>query len=441
MKRIAGVLSLLLVLALVVPGCGGQQDAPEPQPAAPETPPALESPEPAPVKPAPAGTINVMSWWEVTADSPLQKIKEAFEAKYPEIEVNYVLSPSDGYYDKLLTQIVGGEVPDVAMLAQDQFIPFAERGALVALDDYITEEYKNDVFPAVLKTITYNGSIYAVPRDTTSNALYYNKAMFDEAGVEYPNDDWTWDDFLEACQKLTKTDESGKPVQWGFHFATYPDGIYDFILQAGGGYVTPDGKTSLLSSPETRKALEFLHDLRYKYQCAPTPAQAAEFGGSSASPFTAGRVAMYVGGASRAAGFTKAGLDYDVGPLPMGTRKASRIFTNLWVMPKGAKNQEAAAVFLQFVGGPDGQALAQELGMGQAALKSVDPAPFLTPPPESKKYFVEAFEYGEPFPSFSNSTEFFAMMQRELDLFWNGQRSLDESLAAIDAQAPEILNP
>lgn len=439
MKRTAGALFLVLTLLLSIAGCGGQSTNTKPvdssQPAA-----AAPAPEVKKEEVPPSGTIDVLSWWEVKPDSQLDKLKAAFETKYPTIKVNYILSPAKGYYEKLLVQIGGGQVPDVAMLAQDQFMPFAEKGALVSLDKYLAAAYKSDLYPAVLKTITHNGSVYAVPRDTTANALFYNKAMFDEANVAYPNENWTWDDFLAASRKLTKTDASGKPIQWGFHYATYPDGIYDFILQAGGLYVSEDGKQSMLGSPETRAALQWLYDLRYTHKVAPSPAQAKEFGGSSASPFTAGKVAMYVGGASRAGSFTKAKLNYDVAPLPKGKKQASRIFTNLWVMPKGAKNEAAAAKFLEFMGGPEGQALAQQLNMGQAALKSVNTATFLTPPPDSKKYFVEAFKYGEPFPSFSNSSEFFALMERELDLFWNGQRSLDESLAAIEKEANGILN-
>lgn len=435
MKRISVALLMILVMLSGIAGCGGKQE-----PTAKDTQPAATQPAPQPApEPEAKGKIDVISWWEAKADSPLDKLKKAFEAKYPGIEINYILSPSSGYYDKLLTSIAGGQVPDVAMLAQDQFVPFAAKGALLPLDKYLKPEYKQDLYPAVLQTISYNGTIYAVPRDTTSNVMYYNKKMFDEAKVAYPKEGWTWDDFLTAAKALTKVDASGKPIQWGYHYATYPDGIYDWLLQAGGDFVTADGTKSALGSKESMEALQFLVDLRYKHKVAPSPAQAKEFGGSSASPFQAGKVAMYTGGASRALSFTKANLDYDVAPLPRGKNAASRIFTNLWVIPKGAKNEPAAAKFLQWLGGAEGQALAQELGIGQAALKSVDNGKFLTPPPASKKYFVEAFKDGKPFPSFTNSKEFFAMMEKELDLVWNGQKALAEGVAAIEKQAPAIL--
>ncbi|MCL5046516.1 MAG: extracellular solute-binding protein [Actinobacteria bacterium] len=424
MKRILVASLLILALMVSVAGCA-KKDAG--LPAQPQQPPAK-------VK------IDVLSWWEVKPDSPLDKMKKAFEAKNPNIEINYILSPADGYYDKLLTQIAGGQVPDVAMLAQDQFMPFAEKGALMNLDKYIKPEYKSDLYPAVLKTITYKGSIYAVPRDTTANVMFYNKKLFDEAKVPYPKEGWTWDDFLAAAKALTKVDASGKPIQWGYHFATYPDGFYDWLLQNNGGFVSEDGTKSVMGSKETIEAIQFLYDLRFKYKVAPTAAQAKEFGGSSASPFQAGKVAMYSGGASRALGFTERKLDYDVAPLPKGKRAASRVFTNLWVIPKGAKNVEAAWKFLEFFGGKEGQAMAQELNIGQSALKSVDNSKFLTPPPASKKYFVEAFKDGEPFPSFSNSKEFFAMMERELDLVWNGQKKVEDGIAAIEKQAPGILS-
>lgn len=427
MKRVlALVLASLLLISVI--GCAKQETKPE----------ATKQPEPA-AKPAEPVTIDVLSWWEVKPDSPLDKMKQAFETKNPLIKINYILSPSEGYYDKLLTQVAGGQVPDVAMLAQDQFAPFAEKGALINLDKLVKPEYKSDLFPAVLETVTYKGAIYAVPRDTTANVMFYNKKMFDEAKVAYPKEGWTWDDFLAACKALTKADASGKPVQWGYHYATYADGYYDWVLQAGGKYVSDDGKKSLYGSKETMEAVQFLWDLRYKHKVAPSPAQAKEFGGSSASPFSASKVAMYSGGASRSLTFDKAKLDYDVAPLPKGKVAASRTFTNLWVIPKGAKHQDAAWKFLEFFSGKEGQQMVQELGIGQAALKSVDNKSFLTPPPASKKYFVDAFAIGKPFPSFANSTEFFAMIDKEMDLTWNGQKPVADGVAAVEKQAVNIL--
>lgn len=416
MKRL--VTSTVLVLAMLssLVGCGKK----EPTPAS-ET------------------TIDVLSWQEVKADSPLDKMKQAFEAKNPGIKVNYIVGPVEGYHDKLLARIAGGEVPDVAMIGQDQYPAFAEKNAVVKLDEHITSEYKSDLYPAVLQTITYKGSIYAVPRDVTAVAMYYNKKLFDEAKVSYPKEGWTWDDFLTTAKALTKTDASGKPVQWGFHFATNPAGFYEWILQNGGAYVSPDGTKSMLGNKETMESIQFLVDLRNKYKVAPSAAQAKELGSLAQSAFTSGKVAMYAAGVSRAVTFTQAKLDYDVAPLPKGKKAASWTYTNMWVIPKGAKHEEAAWNFLEFIGGKEGQALVQELGIGQSALQSVDSAKFLTPPPASKKYFLDAFKDAQPYPTFVGSKEFFALMQKELDLVWNGQRPLEEAIAAIEKQAPSIL--
>lgn len=383
--------------------------------------------------------LDVVSWWDINKEKPLQELKKAFETANPNIELNFIQVPSKGYYDKLLTMVAGGQAPDVAMLAMDQYPVYVEKGALTPLDKWISDDYKKDLWPVVLKILSYKNSIYAVPRDITCNVMFYNKKMFDEAKVPYPKQGWTWKDFLEACKKLTKYDKSGKPIRWGYHYATYPDGFYDWLLQNNGGFVSPDGTRCIMNTPETIEAIQFLVDLRYKYKVAPTQAQANEFGGSSASPFQAGKVAMYMGGASRCAGFTKAGLDYDVAPLPKGKRQATRVWANLWVMPKGCKHPEEAWKLMAFLGGKEGQQIVVETGMGNSALRSVDNSKFLTPPPASKQVFIDAFAYGEPFPMFKNAGDFWALMEKELDLVWLGKRPVKEAVEAISKQAEAIL--
>lgn len=389
-------------------------------------------------------TVSLYSWWEVKPGQPLVILKEAFEKANPDIELNMVSLPADGYYDKILTMVAGGNPPDISMLAMDQLAVYASKNALTNLDPYI-KKYKypvDDLYPVVKEIVTYKGHIWALPRDVTSNAIYYNKKLFDEAGVPYPKPGWTWDDFLETAKKLTKYDANGKPIQWGFSFPTYPDGYYDWLLQNNGGFVNKDATKSIVNTPETIEALQFLQDLMYKYKVAPTPAQAQEFGSSSAAPFSQQKTAMYLAGVSRMGNFIKQGLDFDMAEVPRKKRQACRIWSNLWVIPKGAKNPDAAFRVIAWLAGPEGQSLAVDLNMGMAGLQSVgkNHKKFIDPPPANKQAYIRAFEYGVPFPVFPQSSEFFAMANRELDLVWSGQRSAKEAAAAIDKQAPAILN-
>ncbi|SMB97402.1 multiple sugar transport system substrate-binding protein [Thermanaeromonas toyohensis ToBE] len=424
-KKQIGILSILVCILLVTVSFAGCAKKAYPQ-------------GQAPTKTGEKVKLDVVSWWDINKEKPLQEIKEAFEKAHPNIELNFIQVPSKGYYDKLLTMIAGGQPPDIAMLAMDQYPAYVEKGALTCLDRWITDDYKKDLWPVALKILTYKGSIYGVPRDLTCNVMYYNKKLFDEAKVPYPKEGWTWNDFLDICQKLTKRDGSGKVIQWGYHYAGYPDAYYDWLLQNNGGFVSEDGKRCILTNPESIEALQFLVDLRYKYKVAPTPEEAKQFGESSIAPFESGKVAMFTGGASRMFSLTKAGLDYDVAPLPKGKRQATRVFAILWVMPKGCKHPEEAWKVLSFLGGKEGQQLVVNTGMGNSALKSTDNSKFLTPPPANKKVFIDSFNYGEPFPMVKNR-EVWKEIEQGLDLMWLGKQPVKEAAEAVAKKVDMLL--
>lgn len=383
--------------------------------------------------------ITVTSWWDSESGGALDTFKKAFEAKNPDIQINYVRIPTQ-YATKLLTMIVGGDPPDVAMLAMDKVAQFASKGALTSLDAYMKNDYPlDDLWPALKGALQYKGTYYAVPRDCTTNVLYYNKKLFKEAKVPYPTSEWTWSDFLAAAKRLTKVDKNGIPIQYGFAFNTYADGWYSLALAAGAHMVNADATRSTMNTPEMVKTIQFLADLKNKYHVAPDTTAAKALGDPS-DMFMAGKLAMMIEDVAASYGFKKVkDLDYDVAPIPLvtkGAKHGTRIWTNTWVLPKGAKHPEAAWRFLKFLGGPEGQKIASEQGLGIPAMRSIAHTKvFLDGVPEHKQVFLDSFAWGEPFPTFPAEQEFLAIFDRELEPVFNGQRSAAEACAAIDKEA------
>ncbi|MEA4883304.1 MAG: sugar ABC transporter substrate-binding protein [Clostridia bacterium] len=386
--------------------------------------------------------IDVMFWWDI--DNPsLVEMKKQFNAKYPDIEVNYINVPSKEFYDKLLTMIVGGKAPDVAMLGMDKLATFASKGALTDLTKYMETQYPvTDLFDTVKPSLMYKGKYYALPRDVTTNVLYYNKKIFREHGVAYPKAGWTWDDFLAAAKKTTHFGPDGKAEHFGFNYESYADSFIHWMWQNGGDFLNADYTKSALSNKESVEALQFLVDLRLKYHVCPTIPEAQSLGREE-DLFRTGRLAMYIGGVSRTQKFAaQADLDWDVVPNPVGKKgPASRIWTNLWIVPRGTKNLDAAWKFVSFVGGPEGQRIAAKTNMGIPALKSIASEPdFLSQAPDHRQYFLDAFKYGKVFPIFPEGQEYWdIVVKRELEPVWLGQRSPAEAAAAIDKIANDTL--
>lgn len=383
--------------------------------------------------------IRVMSWWSFTDSKPLQQLKAKFEEKNPDIELQFDQIPTQ-YADKVMAVVAGGgdQVPDVMMLAMDRVPQFAKAGAIQPLDSYMTDDYKNSLYPVVLDALKYNGKTYAAARDITSFVMFCNKKMFTDANVPMPSGDWTWNDFLETAKKLTKS-QNGKATQWGYYFPKQDDSVFTWLIQNGGSYTTPDGKTSIMSQPESEGAIQFLQDLILKYKVCPTETEAKQFGTDSSAPFIAGKVAMEIGGLSMSVALDNNKVDYVMVPLPKGTKQASTAFVNSWTIPKGAKNPSASWKVIQFFSSKEGQQIVLNTKMGLPASKDVDISSFLSQRPDNK-VLVDALSYSIPFQTLANGAEYYTLTKKDLELVWLGQKSVDEAMKDIDSKATSILS-
>jgi multiple sugar transport system substrate-binding protein len=416
---------VLLMFALFVTACSGGSGAKDASPSAGSSGTSAST--------APKKKVQVMSWWDFTTSDPLKQLKAKFEQMNPDLELEY-LQIGTGYADKVLAMIAGGgDLPDVMMLAMDKVPVFADKGAILSLEKYVTKDYTNGLYPVVTDALTFNGKPYAVARDITSKVMFLNKKMFDDAKIPYPDANWSLNDFRDTAKRLTQKDAS-----WGFYFPKNADGFTHFLVATGGGLVTQDGK-SLLSKKESADALQLLQDMTVKDQSVPSETQAQQFGKTDQAVFIAGKAAMIAGGLSYTAAFQQAKVDYLVRPLPKKDKQTSTSFVNSWVIPKGAKNPDLSWRVLQFMSSKEAQQIALDTGMGLPATKSVDTSAFLKAHPDNK-YFIESLGYSVPFPTPVYGADFNAEVQKQFDLMWLGQKSVADSVAAVEKTASNVLS-
>jgi multiple sugar transport system substrate-binding protein len=199
LKRTMGIGVLVLVMALVLSACTGIA----PQAGAPADAPAAASE---------ATTITWAFWGSPEEAASHKIVADAFMAEHPEIQVELWNQPWDDYFTKIQALWASGDtkvIPDVAFLWPTP--RYAAEGVLENLDPFIAAAGYDleDYWPGLLESAKFEGSVYGFPRDIEVNVIYYNKDMFDAAGVAYPSDDWTWDDFLAAAEALTQKDANG----------------------------------------------------------------------------------------------------------------------------------------------------------------------------------------------------------------------------------------
>ncbi|WP_459865686.1 ABC transporter substrate-binding protein [Calditerricola yamamurae] len=297
---------LVLALALLVTGCQTQSaDGPSPSSGGGEQK----------VK------IRLATWAHAEEAKELQAILDQINARAKGWEIVHEPIPSD-YTTKMQTMLAGGTAPDLFWLGQEDVIPYASKGVLLKLDEYLRGNPHpaaklEDYFPSIVHAFTYEGGLYGLPWIAQPVVLYYNKTLFQQAGVPFPDDSWDWNKLKEAAKKLTRdTDGDGKPDVYGFTLNGWPP-FAMFVWQAGGDLIGQDGKTAPIDSPEALQAAAFYQELIYNPAYAvPEDVIAAQ---GFADMFKAGKVAMFMGGASDDLDRVP-NLDVGVAPVPKGPK-------------------------------------------------------------------------------------------------------------------------
>jgi multiple sugar transport system substrate-binding protein len=373
MKKIFLILSVLVIAGMALAACQSATATQAPATAAPATqaPAATEAPAatqaPAATEaPKVSGSIRVGSWDAADGLKPWNEAIDAFKAAYPDVQVNLESVPQ-GYGDKLLAEFASGTAPDVFQVGDGDVAKFAAQGVFEPLDPYISGEkgkqpLDTSVFVKAVADIgKVNGTTYLLTKDFSPLVLYYNKKLFDAAGVAYPTNDWTWDDFRAAAQKLTVKDSSGNITQWGIQLpdgwgdAYWSRGIWPIIYQNGGDVISPDGKTTTgyLNSDATVQAVQWYSDLFLKDKVAPTKADVDALAG--ADLFATSKVAMLWTGVWPLGDYIK-NKDITVGTvqLPKNKDRGNSICWAGFGMYSKSQNKDAAWAFLRWIGADQG---------------------------------------------------------------------------------------
>jgi multiple sugar transport system substrate-binding protein len=195
-----------------------------------------------------------------------------FHARQNKIKVNYVFEPVFGDFPAKLKAMMAADTwPDVAHQHLSVVQDFAESGALTELKPYMNRDKisEKDFIPALVTEFTWRGKMMAIPKDSAAFGIYYNREMFDKAGIKYPDENWTWDQFAEICRRLTKPDQN----QFALTFPKpAPDSEqWEAVLRSfGGSWYDKDVKKSNVDSAGSVDALQFFADLEHKLRVTPS---------------------------------------------------------------------------------------------------------------------------------------------------------------------------
>ena len=307
--------------------------------------------------------------WDTNQQKGIQEICDEFTAKYG-IPVKVEVKDWNSYWTYLESSATAGNMPDVFWMHSNNSQMYMKNGILLNLDDYIKNSSVvklENYMPEITQLYTYNNSVYAVPKDYDTIALWYNKTMFDAAGISYPDETWTWDDFYEAAKKLTKSDGS----QYGYCInpSNDQDSYYNTVYSMGGNIISDDHTTSGYDNANTLKAMEFIG--KVVKDCCPDPKVMSETG--TDVMMESGKVAMITQGSWMTAAFL--GNDYmvqncDVAILPYDKTTGTRasICNGLgWAASANSKRPDDCWKLLEWFGSKEMQLKQAELGVTMSA--------------------------------------------------------------------------
>jgi len=419
MKRVlAAVFSLMMLFSIV--GCAGNE-----APATPATPdvPAAEAPaEETPAVTPTGGVLNV-AIWDDNQRPGIQLIVDEFTAATG-IQAEIQVIPWGEYWTLLEASAGGGDLPDVFWMHGNEVQRYMEHGFLMDLTGTDLTGFPQDL----IDLYTYDGRIYAVPKDIDTVAIWYNATMFEEAGVETPNDSWTWEDFYNAAVALTTDDQYG--IAWGP--GTNQEGFWNVIYSMGGYVVNEDKTASGFDNPNTIAAMEFTY--RLIRNAGPSMSVLAE--SDQRMLFEAGQLAMLTAGSWMVPAFRVSDFFIEharVAVLPMsdaGNRVS--IYNGLgWVASANTSMPEEARALVEWFGTRDMQLMQAELGVTMSALDGTSDAwAGNTDAFDITPYFV-MLEGSVMYP-YTRATARWLFPQIDvLTEVWAGNLSLEEGLQQI----------
>ena len=380
-------------------------------------------------------TVNYYSFTtDATHMDDMKALIAAFEKTNPDVKINLTTAPFDTYFTKLQTDIAAGSAPDVLETNFENFATLASKGVL--RPETLDAASRSAFYPAALNAFKYKGQQYALPISFSTVVLFYNKALFDKAGVKYPTASWKWQDVINAAQKINNP---GQKI-WGIYQPVQFWEFYKVAQQMGSGMrVSP---TVQIDTPQNRMALHYLVDKVQVSKVMPTDAQLS--GVANEDLFLNGQLGMLVSGVWMFDKFSKAAFPWDIAVEPGNAQKATHFFSNAAAVSAASKNPEAAQKWVSFLASSPVAAqrrIASNWDLPALSLsqRSVI-APYLQKnQPVNREAVFDSLKYAVTPPVVEKQSQLQDIINQELDAARLGTKSVEQALQSAQQRVSALL--
>lgn len=449
-RAMAPVMILFLMLAMLVSACGSNES--NDGSGDPDNADKNNASENGKEQVKEQVTLKFMGW-EV---SPLEtesvkKGLEQFMKENPHIKVEYTTIPGGTQYvAKMQALELGGEAPDVYFLQSDYYRDFAEAGRLLDITDKVNAEgFAADLIDSAVELSTVDGKYFGIESCIVAPVMFYNKDLFDKAGVPYPpsspDQAWTWEQFVEIAKQMTV--KNGDNVeQYGVYGLENYYMTIAAIMSNGGNWFTEDLTASAANTPEVKEVLTAISDLRKVHGASPEAKLLTNSGMSAAQMLQTGKIAMLIEGSWGLQEIANMNFNVGMAVLPKFDEAITHGQAHLHVASANTEHPEEAWQLIKYLSSesyqlqnvkaglwlPNHKSLYTEEGIAKWLTDGVHPEGFTDLIP----YFLNSKTY--PYALLS-SQRIQDNTTAELDKFFYGAQSVDDTVKNIEKQTNDIL--
>ncbi len=367
---------------------------------------------------------------------------ERFEANYPdfEVEAQFTTGSWEELCEKIMIQLAAGEQLDVIRIAVEATQMMVANDVFMPLDDLVAgnetyEELKKEIPQAAWDCFVVDGVLYEIPADSNSMLLFYNKKMYEEAGLALPTRDYSWDQYVSDLKVLTKGE--GDDKVWGtmFNIKNFP---VTWVAANGVTAYSDDYKQSNLKDPKIKEALQNMYDLIFVHEVAPIPEQNDD----PENMFAAGRVATVGSGTYKLATMEANNFhDWDVCSMPRMSAEGTDTFgvggngiTSTCQYP-----EEALALCME-LSSRTRQEEQAKAGTALPLYKSVAESEDFLRHCDNMLQFYEVFDYGLCLPAPIPFADAQTILNTLFANYLSGAQSIDEAIEQADAEMTGVVN-
>lgn len=372
---------------------------------------------------------------------------KAFEEQNPNIKVSYTPGLAGSEYNaKLLSSAAANALPDVMFVASESYRQLVSKGALMEITEKFDESFPLDDFiDSSRQIMEIDGKVYGISACTVSPIVYYNKDVFDAAGLEYPSADpaecWTIDEFREVAKQLTSEEIYGV-----YGLETVADTLNAQILSNGGTRYTDDYMTSTMNTPEVKEVFETIKAIRVEDGSAPDASTLDAVGMSAKQMLQTGKVAMLVDGSWSLQELAASGMNIGMAPMPSYGEVLTTGQAHLHAISATTEHPEEAWKFLQFLSGMEYQGALCKSGLWMPNRNSMYEEDAVAQwyddsvHGDSYKLMLDYFQNATVDPTaLQKSTQARDIITEETDMYFKQDQDIDVTLENLDRRINEAV--